>query len=389
MIDFNFTKDCCGCRACGDVCPTHCIEFTTNQYGWVIPTVDTDRCINCHLCEKKCPFLSYKRPSERHPILFSAFAKDFDIREKGSSGSIFFLLAKHIIDQGGVVFGAAFDQDLQLHHTKAESIEDLLPLMKSKYLQSNTEGIYVDVLDELKKGRKVMFVGTPCQIVALNNILGKRFQEQIVLVDFICHGVPGQQLFNKCIESYQTRTNSKITSFNFRKKTEKSLRSYQLERINLADSSPEIEVGNSAEFPYYYGYLKYFTFRDACYSCKYLGQERVSDLTLGDFWFLETLRPITDFNKGYSMIIINSPKGNEIFSELKDSNTIECEEFPIETAVKLNPAYTKPTTKSIVHHLFKRDYATKPFTMVEKRYLQAKLPFIKKCIRYIIVKTGI
>lgn len=287
------------------------------------------------------------------------------------------------------MFGAIFDSDLKVRHSKAESISEILPLTKSKYIQSDTRGIYNSVCEYLKQGRKVMFVGTPCQTVALKQLIPAKYDDNLLLVDFICHGVPGQELFDKCINLYEHKHNRKVTNFTFRHKTPERIHGYRLEYVNNLTGKKAVETGASDDFPFYYGYLRYNIFRDACYKCDYLGIERVSDITLGDFWFLDRIRNIQDFNKGYSMLIINSDKGQEYFSRMANGGDITSEEFPLSTAVKLNYAYTKPTPLSIVHRFFKHDYSTNSFYTTANRYLTSRLPFFRKCIRYLIVKTGI
>lgn len=389
MINFNFSKDCCGCRVCGDRCPKKCISFHTNKYGWDIPQVDLDNCIQCGICEKVCPHLSYKKPLSTNPRLFSAYASDESIRKEGSSGSIFYLMARNIITNGGKVYGAGFDDNLKLRHYGVDVIDELQPLMKSKYIQSNTTGVYNDVIKEIRTGRKVMFVGTPCQCVALYQALNNNLPDNLLLVDFICHGVPGQQLFDRAIENFEFENKCKVTSFSFRKKLPNRLRGYSISYTSISDSSTHYEEGTSSKFPYYCGYLKYYTFRDSCYKCSYLGKNRVSDITLGDFWFLDTIRPISDFNKGYSMLIINSNRGLLEFNRLKLSQEIVTEEFNIEEAVRLNQAYTHPAHMSIVHRFFKRDYNRLDWQKLVKRYFLPRAPFFQKCLRYIIIKTGI
>lgn len=384
MIHFNFDKDCCGCRACEDRCPKKCISIAPNKYGFVVPKVDVSKCIQCGLCDRICPYLNTIPSETVFPRVFSAYAINDEIRECGSSGSIFYLLASYIIKESGIVYGAAFSTDLKVRHVGAETLEDLIPLMKSKYIQSDTKNIYSQVIANLKSGRKVMFVGTPCQTRALFNILNGKKPDNLLLIDFICHGVPSQELFDKSIAKWEKDHNRTILDFSFRKKSQQSLHRYSIRYQDNKDKEVHTEEGLSKEFPFYLGYLRYNIFRDSCYSCKYLGSQRVSDITLGDFWFLDKLKPITDFNRGYSMIVVNSAKGQQMFNLLRNDKLVDAEEFTVDTAVKYNHAYTKPTRKSIVHKLFKHAYISKPYDDIEKYYFGTEFTFLHKIVRIII-----
>ena len=157
MINFDFDKDCCGCFACVDVCPKQCITQTKNRYGFLVPEIDKSVCIDCHLCEKICPVLNPEMNVYAERKVFSAYNINEAIRAAGSSGSVFYTLAEYIIKSGGIVYGAAFGDHFQLRHTSAETLEELKPLLKSKYLQSNTKGVYNSVKAQLKTGRQVLF----------------------------------------------------------------------------------------------------------------------------------------------------------------------------------------------------------------------------------------
>lgn len=380
MIDFNFNKDCCGCAACVDICPVNCIEIINNKKDFRIPKVDKIHCIDCKMCEKVCPTLNPSTLKYSERKLFCAYNNNPIIRDKGSSGSIFYTIAKRIIDEKGCVFGAAFDKHLQLRHVKAESIPEIYPLMKSKYIQSDTTGVYKKVQFELKRNRKVLFVGTPCQCQGLYNFLEGKKPENLIIIDFICHGVPSQKLFDNAIRQYEIRNECKVRNFSFRKKTRESLHGYSIDYENKSGELKN-EEGISKEFPYYQFYLKYWPFRESCYICKFVGKDRISDLTLGDFWFLERIKPeIKDFNKGYSMLIVNSNKGKEILDVHKAD--VYSEEFDLQFAVDNNFAYANPTKKSIIHTLFIFDYNRIPYNKLEKRYF--KRTFLKRCFFYLI-----
>lgn len=382
MINFDFSKDCCGCGACADTCALGCISIIKDKKDFRIPNVETSKCVECGKCEKVCPVINPSSRVNDEQKLYCTYNNKEDIREKGSSGSIFYEVAKIVISDGGVVYGAAFVDKLQLKHCKAETIEDVFPIMKSKYIQSNTNGVFKDVRNELKKGRKVLFVGTPCHCQALYNFLGRKEQENLILIDFICHGVPPQELFDHAIELYEKQHDCIVKDFSFRHKTQMSLHNYKIS-YTCNDGTTKTETGSSDEFPFYCGYLKYITFRNSCYGCKFCNQNRITDMTLGDFWHLENIDPtVQDFNKGYSMLIVNSAKGHEIFNLI--SGELQYKEYNIDIAEPNNHAYCKPTFRSIKQKLYIRDYNRIPYEKLSERYFSYQLSLPRRIIRRII-----
>ncbi len=388
MIAFNFDKDCCGCRACADVCPKGCISMVKNSKGFFMPKIDSETCINCRLCDQICPVLNVQVKEDANTKLFCAYNKDNEIREQGSSGSIFYSVAKYVISNGGCVCGAAFVDGLKLRHIMVERLEDVYPLMKSKYLQSNTEGIYKKVKKELANGRMVLFVGTPCQCQALYNYLGKRNPDNLILIDFICHGVPNQELFDRYIFEYEQKNNCKVIDFTFRKKTPKFLHNCLIKRQFNNGEQDELLV-NCYDFPFYYAYLKYIIFRESCYKCNFVGDKRITDLTLGDFWGIEHTGDVSDFYKGYSMLYVNNAKGENILEAIKSDLSL-CE-FDINSPKAYNHAYKKPTHRSILNRCFMYDYNRISHSRLEKRYCTKfhDNPLLKKVLLYLIAKLKI
>lgn len=366
MISYDFNKDCCGCAVCVDACPKKCIKLGVNPYGFVVPEVDASVCVDCHLCEMICPVLNPARVEYDKRQMFSAKNKDEQQRSAGSSGSIFYLLAKYIIDEGGIVYGAAFDEDFQLRHRPAENIQQIPPLLRSKYLQSNTEGIYSEIRKRLKDGRKVLFVGTPCQCNALYNFLGKKKPVNLSLVDFICHGVPSQRLFDDAKAYWERKNKSRITKFEFRHKRPDCVHSFYLEAIDMDSGESYSKCEKYDKYPFYNGFKRYICFRESCYHCAFAVQERVADITLADFWNIESVDPnvdIEEFNKGYSMIVTNSERGKDIFNKLSCNAVVK--EFNVELAVTHNSAYTHPVKDSMGSKTFRFLYKNTCYPVIE------------------------
>lgn len=367
MIDFDFTEHCTGCAACHDVCPMGCINITTNRWGFLVPKVDKSKCINCEKCIKICPYINTRYPEvTRH--VYMAYNKDDIERHFGSSGSIMLVLARFVLNKGGVVYGARFDQNLKLFHSRETTIEGVKCLSKSKYIQSNTVDIYKKVAIDIKSGRNVLFVGTPCQTQALRNYLYNNDNDKLILVDFLCHGVPSQELFDKAIMDFEDKYSCKVTNFSFREKTEKKFRNYKISYTK--DGVEQSMIGPEDDFPFYCGYLKYYPFRESCYECKFANINRVSDITIGDLWGMEFTGELEEFKKGYSLIYTNNLHGNEILQLVKENLFLK--EFDLGDKRTENFTYKKHTIKTKEHKLFKFLYPYLPYRVTQQLFFADK-----------------
>ena len=203
MIEIKDKKDCCGCSACVQRCPKQCITLKEDNEGFLYPIVDKKTCIDCGLCEKVCPILHQGEPQKPLKV-YAAKNLNEEIRRQSSSGGIFTLLAEQVIQEGGVVFGARFDENWEVKHDYTETIEGLAVFRGSKYVQSRIEDNYKKAEEFLKQGRKVLFSGTPCQIAGLKRFLRKEYEE-LLTVDFVCHGVPSPGVWRKYLKETVAR----------------------------------------------------------------------------------------------------------------------------------------------------------------------------------------
>ena len=326
------SSNCIGCQACADLCPNKAITYRYDEWGEGRSDVDISLCINCGFCEQICPSLNNKF-NEPQKSVYAAISKKN--RKTGSSGGIFYELASDFINDGGVVFGAAFDSTLRLIHRKACTLEELSPLCKSKYLHSNMSGVYNDISECLKQGYKVMFVGTPCQVSAIRNAYEKKYDEQLFLVDFLCHGTGTQKCFDMSIRAEEKKRKGKIIDFSFRAKTKRYPHSFKYTVKN--NDKEKIIKGYCFEFPYYNSYLKYNIFNEYCYECKFAREERVGDITIGDFWGIRNYdRKLKEY-RGVSMLSVNTSKGRKKIDVLK--SCCDMYEYPIENASRSNQAF--------------------------------------------------
>lgn len=301
MIQIQDKSKCCGCASCIDACPKQCIEFNEDNEGFRYPKVNVDKCIDCHICEKVCPVIN-KSEGQKIDKLYSASNKVDDIRIKSSSGGVFGYLAEIIIKQGGIVYGASFDDNWEVQHIGIEKIEDLHKLRSSKYLQSRCNHIFSEIKEQLKSQRIVLFSGTPCQVAGLKKFLRKDY-DNLYCIDIICHGVPSPKVWRLYLAQL-IKNNiigpelKNIKEVDFRSKIP-NWSSYQI-RIN--SESGEYNCPKD-EDPYFKAFIQNVTIRPICLNCPFKGGTSGSDITLADFWGIKRVDPMEYSDEGVSMII--------------------------------------------------------------------------------------
>lgn len=379
MITITDKSHCCGCSACVQRCPKQCITMAEDNEGFLYPQVDTSKCVDCHLCEKVCPVIN--QDEARTPLeVYAAKNSDDDIRLKSSSGGIFTLLAEQTIKGGGVVFGACWDKDWNVKHNYIDNISDLQRFRSSKYLQSVIGDNYLKAEQFLKTGRKVMFTGTPCQIAGLKHFLRKEY-DNLLAVEIICHSVPSPGVWQQYLTTrlHTLKWNkSDIRNISFRdKKTGWKTYSFVIEN---KDGNSFIELSSKNAFMR--GFLADLYTRPSCHACPAKQLRSGSDLTLGDFWGIESLMPEIDDDKGVSAIIVNSDKGKQVLHNIN----VELYEVQYDELTTRNPALVKsfPITPKRIE-FFKEDGST----FEEKVKRLAKKPFSMKTLAYRIVRKVI
>ena len=390
--NIKIVDKCCGCFACGDVCPKSAIKYKKDKDGFLYPYIDETKCINCGKCLKVCPRLnSQKNKFEQKG--FVCYSKNESIYNNSASGGIFSELARYVLENDGVVFGAAF-VNLKVKHIRIDNLEELYKIQKSKYIQSDLRGIYLTCKKELKLNKLVLFSGTPCQVTALKNFLGREY-DNLITCDLVCHGVPSQKIFDKYI-AYENKMNKgKIIDFTFRCKLKKRSSTQTFRYVIKRDNGQtKAKIGNYYDSPYLMGFQKYIFLRESCYDCKYANIDRVGDITLGDFW------NVADYykkQKGISMCIVNSNKGMKFLNMIKDN--IFLEELDIEFLKESNHCLNCATEKNANREEFLK-LANKNFDLAVKKYLVPRrkiildiyyfLPsFIKKIMKKIMKKDSL
>ena len=365
MINITNKVDCCGCNACGDICGKHAISFVADNEGFRYPEVNKELCVDCGLCDKVCPIQNKANHVERYsePNVFAAYTKDEAIRLDSTSGGIHSMLALKMYEKDAYVGGAVYNPDHTCSQIVDNNPERLPEIRSSKYLQSNAEGVYKEIRSLLKEGKNVFFCGCPCQIHALYNFLGKEY-ENLVTCDFICRGVNSPKVFLKYMEMLERQYGAKATEIKFKNK-----------KWGWHNFSMRVNFENGKEYCkdryhdlFFIGYLQAGNFtRPSCYECQFKGFPQKADITLADFWGIEKIDPSMDQDKGTSLVMINSEKGQKLFDAIKDK--VEWRQFAMNDARAGNPAMdgslksVKPNRED-----FFNDLDNMPFEKVAAKY---------------------
>lgn len=334
MIDIVKKEDCCGCNACTNVCPKQCISMETDEEGFWYPEIDKSKCIDCDLCVKVCPIIHTPKIEREEIKAYACKNKDLEARVDSSSGGVFSLLCKEVIDDGGVVFGASYDCDFDVRHTYAETIEECIQFRGSKYVQSQIGDTYKQAKKFLNEGRVVLFSGTQCQIKGLNLYLMKKY-ENLISVDIVCHGVPSPKVFKSYKDLLIKKYKGNIKDIRFRDKRKgwKEF-SYITEFDNGA-----VHAETLKEDTYMKGFLKDLYLRPSCYCCTSKNYTNGSDLSLADYWGVQNIHPEFDDDKGVSLVIANTTKGKQALEKI--SNKIDIIETDLDYAITHNKCIIK------------------------------------------------
>lgn len=321
---------CTGCFACKQVCAKGAIH-TIVKDGFFYPEVDSSLCVDCGLCTKACPVLNNNQATvttgKEGSVSYAIWNNNQKVRLNSSSGGAFSALADKIIKNGGIVYGAAWDSAMQLSHIGVDAIEGLEALRRSKYVQSNTDGIYRDIKAQLKTGRKLLFCGTPCQVAGLISFLGKKDYPNLLTVGVVCHGVPSQKSFDKYIREIEDEKGIKVYDCNFRSKKYGWCCGLNLLVYGRTTGGKEVVVNKyGTDNPFFNAFLKQYFLRDSCYNCPFKEDppRYHADIMLADSWCLWNSMSIKeiDFGKGISAVVTNTCKGQEYLKQCSDAITL-------------------------------------------------------------------
>ena len=298
--------ECTGCGACVSICPRGAITMRPDEEGFLYPAVDGTLCISCDLCEKRCP-VGNDHPEHSVQVL-GAQHKDEAVRKASSSGGVFTALARAMTARGGVVFGAAFDDQLHVEHVGAIDESELAAMRGSKYVQSEAAEAIGNAAVLLAKGIPVLFSGTPCQVDGLLAKVPKKDQENLLTVDFVCHGVPSPGVFAAYIREMEQTHGQRVTAYTFR---DKRLGWKNFSAVATLENGTEI-AGTQTDEPFLYGFLQNLYIRPSCAQCTALrGKRHTADITIADLWGAQELCPENDDDTGLSLVMVNTQKGRE------------------------------------------------------------------------------
>ncbi len=353
---------CCGCGACTHVCPKNCINFKYDGEGFLKATAQDHLCINCGKCLKVCPINNSSKNLNQTISSYMGYNNDNDIKKRSTSGGIFYELGKAVVLSGGVVYGAAYAEDLSINHIRIDNINDLAKLQGSKYAQSRVHQCYPYIKTDLENGKTVLFSGTPCQVSAVKNLFSKSFEKQLITIDLICHGVPSQKLFLDYIKFIEKIKKFKILKYQFRCKEKSSdLISYNTKiSVDKKNQYKQIIIDGN-EDPYVLRFLSNCLQANTCYSCSYAQEKRCSDITLGDFWGFEKSFPEkTEIGKnGISLVLANTNIGLELLRKLEN---ITLETISREDYINYNSHLSKPSQKNEFRDVLYKNYSKYGFT---------------------------
>lgn len=367
MIDIKNKVDCCGCNACGDICPTGAIGFHTDKEGFWYPEVCLEKCINCGLCEKTCPIINVKDLKKNdfpYPECYAAENKNLEVVFDSTSGGLFSAFADRMYRDKGFVGGAVFSEDCRtVKQFISADKKDLPALRSSKYLQSNLEGFFKQVKDLLNSGENVLVCGCPCQMTGLRAFLRKPY-DKLVILDFICLGINSPLIWQRYLDSFVDRYGSPVVyakpkskEYGWRKLTTK---------LKLADGRVKFETKETSN--YTKGYIGTHAYiRPSCYDCQFRGFPRIADITLADFWGIEKYNVKLEKDLGTSLVMVNSDKGKAWFEKIKDR--INYIPMDFEATLQGNPALVRdPSKPAIDRESFFEDVKSLKFGELAEKY---------------------
>lgn len=375
-------EKCCGCSACQSVCPVSCISMVADRKGFQYPRVDEAVCIECGACVRVCPFINVYNESKPLECRAAINLDEVD-RRQSSSGGIFILLAERVLAGGGVVFGAVFNEESGVEHRAASSLEEIRPMMTSKYVQSSTAGVYPEVRAALAEGREVLFTGTQCQIAGLRHYLGKDY-DGLYAVEVTCHGVPSPRLWEDFIAPVKRK--GRIVGCNFRDKRQ-GWRLYTLDfslDVNGAVKDCPVLWGDNL---YNLAFRRNFSLRPSCFACMAKGGRSHADLTLGDFWGVKEFNGRPDDDRGVSGIMVRSQKGMRLLDSLRG---VKMEDAAYDSLTIGNGSYYESAPRPQAYDLFWDTYFRKGLEKAcmavgiysyKRKYLRKIKKLIKKILK--------
>lgn len=372
----NIVKEkCTGCTACFAVCNRNAISFVANEEGFVYPKVDDKLCVHCGLCEKVCPTLGYKKETTSEATVYAVINNNPEVLKESSSGGFFTAISDYVLNYDGVVYGAIQNENIETIHTRASSNKERDLQRGSKYVQSDLRNSIKLAIRDLKDNKIVLFTGTPCQIAGISNVVGNSpLRKNLILMDVICNGAPSPMIFQKYLSYCNNKFGSKIIKHLHRPKD------YGWGHVekNYFENG---RVDNKSKYSQAWKCIFYSgnILRKCCYACPYANLERVSDITIGDFWGIQNTDIKLPTKQGVSVCIINTKLGEEVFAKLKDKLVIK--NATIQDAIEKQPRLRGVCAKPDHREEFWDEYWSKGAKYVIEKY--------GECTPYLVFKYEI
>lgn len=382
MIEITDKSKCCGCSACAASCPKGCISMQEDNEGFLYPVVDKAICINCGACDRACPILNAEREKPFEQEAYIVQHKDLQVLRESTAGGAFTAIATYTLNNGGVVFGVAYDNDFRVYHTEATNALELARFRNSKYVQSDVGDTYKQAKDYLDNGRMVCYSGTPCQIEGLRNYLRKDY-DNLILVDVVCRAVPSPGIWKKYI-SMVNEKNCRVKSVRFRDKTLGY--QYSTMELKLADGKTYRD-GIEAQ-PWLRMFFSGMIIRPSCSDCKFRSRYRRSDFTIWDCFNSYSIDKSFDENVGTTRVLLHTNKAKKIFDEIiKD---YKYKKIPADTAVSGVAEMVKsPALHSRRSEFFRDTQEMQMENLLNKYFPKTVKVRLKRRTRLVLNRLGI
>lgn len=373
---------CTGCGLCHDICPRLAIRMSEQgALGHLRPEIIQEKCVDCKLCQKLCPALSEDK-SHKTQKVYAAWMTDDDRRKGSSSGGVATEFYDQALKDGYAITGVRMTADFGAEMIVTTDHRDVIYFKSSKYMQADCRNVYKNCLEHLKNGKKILFIGTPCQCAAMQSLAGDKYDDLLITVELICHGVPSSRVFKDYITYIEKSKKGKITSASFRSEVDIEMR--------LSSQNNVLHQRNRFQDEYLYAFITGMLYEDCCYKCRYAKPERYPDITIGDFWGIGSKIPFNKPKCNVSVIMINTNKGQEFLSKCK---RLYIEEREIEEALEGNDQLNWPSKISIHRETFQKNFSAQGIAQafiatIHKQIRTAQIKadlkdFIKKCLKAI------
>lgn len=374
---------CTLCGSCYNACPTDAITFSKEHLDFFYPLVNEKICIGCKKCQYKCPVVTPLQVQNTLDNCTTWIARnpDPEIRMKSTSGGVFYAVAQHVIQKGGYVCGAVFDDKLCVKHICSNQISDVYKMMGSKYAQSDMGNVYQQVMKLVEKRVPVLFTGCPCQVAGLNAILGKSY-ECLVTMEVICHGIPSGHMLKSYIKLLSHKYKSEPITFNYRDKAS----GWHSCSVRAQFKNGTVYCKPTTADAYMRGFLGNTFLKPACFKCTFRGFRSNADCMIGDFWGAEVEAPNLDDNTGLSCVLVH----NQNVIKLLRTSGVELYNAELNQILKYNRNILESPNPSDLRDEF-YDYAEKTcYQRAIQRYFwetpvqlfRRKLRYYSRCIYY-------